>query len=226
MIDTIYQGLLRSAVVPYSTREHECKRVKDVVSLTFTSFPLVSARRTAWQSALQEWEWIMSGSTRVADLPIRVQPWWSPWPDGTGYGRFSNTLARGDFSIWDPSGPLPPCSYTGFTMYEHGGSLSTTMYQRSCDLVCGAPHDWVQLWAYSLWLAYWRSLSLHSITWLCPDAHVYDEHAEIVGAILQQTPSVQPKLIYTPNNANFVATDFRLNSPYMSRLTLKAELIV
>ena len=225
--DEVYKMLLIDAYVgeKYTTRGHACRRVRHV-DIAFTSTPLVCMRRTAWQSALQEFAWFLSGSTRVDDLPPSVRSWWSPWPDGTGYGRFTDELARGEFSIWDPSGALPPCAYTAFTAQTYRGSLQLSMMQRSCDLVCGAPHDWFQLWAYGLWLAAQRGVPLASVRWLCVDAHVYEAHSPVIEAIVEQRPQVSPELYYDASAREFRPSDFSLLKPYNPALTMRAELIV
>lgn len=51
---------------------------------TFDKFPLVSVRKTAWKSALREWEWFMSGSHNVNDLHESVRHWWKPWANERG----------------------------------------------------------------------------------------------------------------------------------------------
>ncbi len=225
--DDLYLDLLARAAVgePYTTRGHDCCRVRHA-DLTFTSTPLVCARRTAWRQALQEFAWFMSGSTRVTDLPEAVQPWWAPWGDGVGYGRFNDELARGEFSIWDPTGPLPPCAYTAFTAQVYRGGLHISMMQRSCDLVCGAPHDWIQLWAYGMWLAQQRGVSLVSARWLCVDAHVYMAHLPVIERTLAQKPQVGPQLNYHPRSRAFDPMDFGLNDVYVPSLVMRAELLV
>ena len=226
-IDNAYQVLLSRAFTGerYVTRGHACRRARHV-DITFTSTPLVCVRRTAWLSALQEFAWFMSGSTLVDDLPPSVRSWWAPWPDGTGYGRFTDELARGEFSIWDPSGALPPCAYTAFTAQTYRGGLQLSMMQRSCDLICGAPHDWFQLWAYGMWLAAQRSMPLTSVRWLCVDAHVYEAHTPVVAAVLGQPTQPAPELLYMPASRAFTPSDFILDRPYTPALTMRAELIV
>ncbi len=192
----------------------------------FRTLPLVTLRNTAWRGALQEFEWFMSGSTRVDDLPERVQPWWAPWGDGVGYGRFADRLREGSFSIWDPLGPLPPCSYTGLSVFTRGAHTSLTMYQRSCDLVLGAPHDWVQLWAYGMWLAGQRGTCLSHVRWMCPDVHVYEAHVGVADIVVQQPSQESPCMSLSWWGAAFDAEHFSLDRKYRPSCKITAELIV
>lgn len=226
--DDIYKNLLRDALQGEKvvSRGHTTTRVIGV-SIEFTSTPLITLRRVAWRSALKEFEWFMSGSTRVSDLPIAVQPWWSPWGDGVGYGKAYNVLRRGDFSIWDPEGPLPPCAYTAFAAKEFSGGLVTSMLQRSCDLMCGAPHDWFQLWCYSMWLAKERRIPLRSVRWACTDAHVYDQHRDGAHNTIWQTSFHSPNAAYMGSTGDpFRADNFTIDREYLPSLTQRMELIV
>lgn len=42
--------------------------------LTFTSFPIVTVRKTAWKKALREMEWFLSGNERC---PEELKDWWN-----------------------------------------------------------------------------------------------------------------------------------------------------
>lgn len=227
MVDETYLMLIKQVLAGehVTTRGHACVRQRHVVT-DFTSTPLIGVRRTAWRQALQEFEWFMSGSTAVADLPKDTQSWWAPWGDGVGYGRFASNLRSGAFSIWDPTGPLPPCSYTALTPRIFNGNLHVTMMQRSCDLVCGLPHDWIQLWAYSLWMASQLNVRLERCRWICNDLHIYAEHLPVITEIMKQPITTSARMIYTPSSREFKASDFSLTDPYVPSLTMKAKLIV
>ena len=66
-----------------NTRNSETLRTRNEM-VTFYEAPLVSVRRTAWKSALREFEWFLSGSSDVNDLHESVKKWWEPWADGMG----------------------------------------------------------------------------------------------------------------------------------------------
>ncbi len=61
-------------------------------TVEFHGTPLVSARKTAWKTALREWEWFMSGSCDINDAHPSVRPWWEPWADKKG-------LVRNNYSV-------------------------------------------------------------------------------------------------------------------------------
>jgi thymidylate synthase len=224
--DAVYKEILEGALCgePVEARSARC-RLLGYAEVAFRSFPLVCLRRTAWRTALRELEWFLSGSTALADAHPQVRPWWAPWGDGVGYGRFARQLHEGAFSVWDPSGPLPPCTYTGFVACVHRGELCCDMYQRSCDAVCGLPHDWAQLWAYCKWLAMLREVPLGEVRWRSPNVHLYEAHLPLACAVVAQEPQRSPGLVHHPSGDAFKADDFELNGPYCPRLNTTAELV-
>lgn len=224
--DEVYAGLLRAALngEERSVRGHAC-RTAGFAQAEFRSFPLVCLRRTAWRHALREFEWFLSGSTRVADLPEGLRRWWEPWGDGVGYGRFAPTLQAGGFSVWDPAGPLPPCTYSGFSATPTAAGLVVSMHQRSCDLLLGWPHDLAQLWAYSSWLAARAGTRLARVRWTCSDPHVYAQHEAAAELLLAQEPQESPGLAFDGVN-EFRADLFRLVGDYKPAVHLPLELVV
>lgn len=104
-VDAQYQQILSDALGSGSkveTRNSSVLRLRNRL-LTFDSFPLVSARKTAWKTALREFEWFLSGSEDIADAHPSVRPWWQPWltPDGrlelsyaTQFTGFSGLTSR------------------------------------------------------------------------------------------------------------------------------------
>lgn len=225
--DAAYKRLVDGAArgEPTRVRGHVCLRL-GFAQCTFRGFPLVTLRRTAWRTSLREMEWFLSGRADLASAPPSVRPWWEPWGDGAAYGRFAARFAEPALTIWDPSGPLPPCTYTGVTAVVHRGTLRVTMWQRSCDLICGAPHDWAQLWALSLWWAMRAEAPLGEVRWLCTDAHLYEAHLHVARALLEQPEQGSPGLAHHPSGDAFRADDFELTSPYRPSCEMRAELVV
>lgn len=78
--DESYADLIRKCLAgpKVTTRNSDCYRTV-CQRYRFTQTPLVTLRKTAWRSALREWEWFMSGSNRLDDLHPSVQSWWKPW---------------------------------------------------------------------------------------------------------------------------------------------------
>jgi thymidylate synthase len=61
-------------------------------TLTFDSTPLISVRKIAWQNAIIEFEWFLSGSDKLEDLNPKVHHWWKPWVNKSG--RILNSYSK------------------------------------------------------------------------------------------------------------------------------------
>lgn len=88
--DLIYINLLRTIkeegdIRP--SRNHPVQSHFGLPIVTFDSFPLVTARKTAWKLAIREMEWFLSGDPRCPDELLR---WWDGQlsPDGCYYGGY------------------------------------------------------------------------------------------------------------------------------------------
>lgn len=91
-----------------------------------------------------------------------------------------------------------------------------TMVQRSADMVLGVPHNFIQYWAFLLYLAYQSGRKVGSFTWLGNDCHIYQDHYQMVDKIVDQYPYVKPtpNLIYNSSSSEFKADDFSLDTNY------------
>ncbi|MBX9623828.1 MAG: thymidylate synthase [Gemmataceae bacterium] len=96
--------------------------------------------------------------------------------------------------------------------------LSLATYQRSADVVLGLPHNWVQYWAFLLWLAHRTGRAVGELAWVGGDVHVYEEpsHEAAVKAIRINAPDclLTPQFVYTPTSDHFKADDFALDREY------------
>jgi thymidylate synthase len=109
------------------------------------------------------------------------------------------------------------------------GYLNLVTYQRSCDLICGVPHNWIQLYAFHLWLCKQTDWRVGNITWIGGDVHIYQQHYDLANKILDiQYNKVDPipDLWYKPSSVDFKADDFQLDGDYKPTLTDRAEMIV
>ena len=101
---------------------------------------------------------------------------------------------------------------TQFFVRDNYLHMNTT--QRSCDILLGCPHNWIQYWAFLIWLAYKTNLQVGTITWTYGDAHVYNEpsHIEVANLIINKEDFEQEPLdmIYTPTSEEFKASDFQI----------------
>lgn len=108
------------------------------------------------------------------------------------------------------------------------GRLSLVTYQRSCDVICGLPHNWIQMAAFHLWLAARTEKVIGELVWIGGDCHVYDSHTELAKEILDNYDKCQPTpvLMYKPTSDSFKADDFSLDGNYVPIINKKAEMIV
>lgn len=126
------------------------------------------------------------------------------------------------------STPITNCHGTVIQAFVEDGLLHLTTYQRSCDVVCGLPHNWLQYWAFVQWLAHRSGRGVGSLTWVGGDVHVYAEHEELAKDIVMAADVAErtPRLVYTPTSEDFKAEDFSLDGEYKPILTDKAKMIV
>lgn len=242
------------------TRNSVVRRVRNFM-YSFTSTPLVSARRTSWKNAIREMEWFLSGSNRIADLHPSVHSWWEPWAneDGLvpanysaqfrgfhGYEDYIDQIhylvegikhhpfsRRNVITTWhtqemaDPETPITNCHGTVIQCFvDPDRSLHLTMYQRSADIILGLPHNWIQYWAFLLWLAEVTGTTAGSFTWVGGDCHLYQEHYGMAQKILAAGFAPPIELVYNPTSDRFQAADFSLDKPYEPEITERVKMIV
>lgn len=200
--------------------------------LEFTSAPLVSARVCAWRNALREWEWLMYGEGRLDALHPSTRHWWARWASERGVvpGVCVGTLealvlnvslrpeSRRNVVTTLSLGPCP-VPRNDFVAQFHlwDGALELFVFQRTCDLGRGAPHNWLQFWALGAWVAHRASLPLARLRWISGDAHLYVAHEPVLrraAAVLRGLLPERPALRYAPTGTAFRASDFSLDGPY------------
>lgn len=107
------------------------------------------------------------------------------------------------------------------------GRLHLKTYQRSCDTVCGLPANWIQIWAFMMWVARRSGMRPGSLTWVGGDVHLYDCHADLAQRIVAADPQrAAPDLVYAPTSDDFKADDFTLSGPYTPGFEERAEMVV
>lgn len=130
----------------------------------------------------------------------------------------------------DPLIPITNCWGTLIQAYVEDGVLHLETHQRSCDVVCGLPHNWLQMWGLFVWLAHQGGRKVGTLTWHGGDVHVYAEHRElaekIVEAVDHDRMRETPRLVYEPTSKEFSAEDFRLDRPYAPVIEDKARMVV
>jgi len=129
-----------------------------------------------------------------------------------------------------PACPITNCHHSLTQCFvDLSNRLHMVTYQRSVDAVVGLPANWIQTWAFLLWLAHRGGREVGTLTWTGGDVHVYEAHWDlarrIVDASFESVP-VTPQLVYTPTSDEFRADDFTLAGEYTPTLLDRAEMVV
>lgn len=105
-------------------------------------------------------------------------------------------------SAWNPGEidqmALPPCHMI-FQFYVANGKLSLHMFQRSCDMFLGVPFN---IASYALMLhlvAQMTDLEADELILTLGDAHIYEEHFDVVKEQIKRTPKKLPTLWINPD---------------------------
>lgn len=134
---------------------------------------------------------------------------WRRWlgPDGREYDQIATLLAtlktnpssrRMLFHAWNVAElddmALPPCHMVYQFHCTSDGRLNCLMFQRSCDLLLGAPFNWVGTVALQAMLAQQAGLRPGEFVWMAGDVHLYLNHLEQAREQLSRTPRALPRL--------------------------------
>ncbi|HYE05302.1 MAG TPA: thymidylate synthase [Planctomycetota bacterium] len=107
---------------------------------------------------------------------------------------------------------LPPC-HTLFQFYVQDGELSCQLYQRSADLFLGVPFNIASYALLTLMVAQVTDLKPGDFVHTLGDAHIYQNHIEVVKTQLSRTPRALPTMRLNPavrELADFRFEDFQL----------------
>ncbi|MDT3677446.1 MAG: thymidylate synthase [Burkholderiaceae bacterium] len=134
---------------------------------------------------------------------------WRRWlgPDGREYDQIAALLAtlktnpssrRMLFHAWNVAEldemALPPCHMVYQFHCTSDGRLNCLMFQRSCDLLLGAPFNWVGTVALQAMLAQQAGLRTGEFVWMAGDVHLYLNHLEQAREQLARAPRAAPRL--------------------------------
>lgn len=139
--------------------------------------------------------------------------------------------------------PITNCHGTVIqAFYRPSGFLDLTMYQRSVDVICGLPHNWIQYWGFMQWVARVTGHKPGAFYWIGGDIHLYREHFDLARKLLrlaEESPNSLyhnvPDLIHSPDpkyytgkewKCEFKAADFSLTHKYMAHCNDIALMVV
>ncbi len=196
-------------------------------------FPIISLRRTAFKSAIDEILWIwQKKSNNIKDLNSHI---WDSWADETGsigkaYGYqlgVKHKYKEGEFDQVDrvlfdlknnpTSRRIMTNIYTfqdlnemhlypcaySMTFNVTGDTLNGILNQRSNDVLTANNWNVVQYAILLHMFAQVSNLKVGELVHVIADAHIYDRHVPIVEKILKNPQFEAPKLWINPEVKNF-----------------------
>ncbi|MBE7081794.1 MAG: thymidylate synthase [Clostridiales bacterium] len=196
-------------------------------------FPIISLRRTAFKSAIDEILWIwQKKSNNINDLNSHI---WDSWADETGsigkaYGYqlgVKHKYKEGEFDQVDrvlydlknnpQSRRIMTNIYTFQDLHEMhlypcaysmtfnvtGDTLNGILNQRSNDVLTANNWNVVQYAVLLHMFAQVSNLKVGELVHVIADAHIYDRHVPIVEKILKNPQFDAPKLWINPEVKNF-----------------------
>lgn len=122
---------------------------------------------------------------------------------------------------------LPPCHMV-YQFHVAGGRLSCLMFQRSVDLLLGAPFNFVGAVALQMMLAQQADLEPGDFVWMGGDVHLYMNHLEQAKEQLSRDPRPWPKMRLTrrPDSIDGYGIDDFEVTGYEPHAAIKAEVAV
>lgn len=94
--------------------------------------------------------------------------------------------------------------------------ISMFTYQRSADVILGLPHNFVQYWAFMLFLCKATGYQMGCLYYQLGDAHIYNAEGhleaanEIIDARYDTKSLIYPELEYHGDGKVFLASDFKI----------------
>lgn len=196
-------------------------------------FPIITLRRTAFKSAIDEILWIwQKKSNNIHDLKSHI---WDSWADETGsigkaYGyqlAQKHIYKEGEFDQVDRvlfdlkhnpnSRRIMTNIYTFADLHEMnlypcaysmtfnvaGGKLNGILNQRSNDVAVANNWNVVQYSVLLHMLAQVSNLEVGELVHVIADAHIYDRHVPVVKKMLTGERFPAPKFVMNPDVKDF-----------------------
>lgn len=123
---------------------------------------------------------------------------------------------------------LPPCHMVYQYHVTSDGRLNCMLFQRSVDLLLGAPFNFVGASALLLMLAQQAGLRPGELVWAAGDAHLYLNHLDQAREQLSREPLALPKMTLKPRAKtidDYVIDDFEVEG-YAPHAAIKADVAV
>ena len=168
---------------------------------------------------------------------------WRRWlgPDGKEHDQIADlvrmlretpTSRRMLFHAWNVaevgSMALPPCHMVYQYHVTSDGRLNCLLFQRSVDLLLGAPFNYVGATALQLMLSQQASLIPGELIWVGGDVHLYLNHLEQAREQLSREPRPFPRMRLVRRAASI--DDYRIDDfvvdDYSPHPPIKAEVAV
>ena len=203
-------------------------------------FPILTIRRTAFRSCVDELLWIwQKKSNNIHDLKSHI---WDSWADETGsigkaYGYqlgVKHKYKEGEFDqvvrvLFDlKNNPASRRIMTNIYNFQDlhemnlypcaysmtfnvsGDTLNGILNQRSNDMLTANNWNVVQYAVLLIMLAQVSGLKAGELVHVIADAHIYDRHIPLVEEVIAKLQHKAPKLIVDPTVTNFY--DFTVDS--------------
>ena len=196
-------------------------------------FPMMTLRRTAWKSALDELLWIwQKKSNDIHELGSHI---WDSWADengtiGKAYGYqlgVKHRYAEGWFDQVDrvlydlknnpASRRIMTNIYNHHDLYEmglypcaysmtfnvSGRKLNAILNQRSQDMLTANNWNTCQYAMLTMMMAQVAGLEPGEFVHVIADCHIYDRHVDLVREMIEKEPFPAPKVTLDPSVTDF-----------------------
>lgn len=214
----------------------------------WTDWPLAKYRKATGEQVSQEnfEQRVLNDdefATQWGELGPVYGKQWRKWlgADGKEYDQIAGvidalknnpTSRRILFHGWNvpdiPDMALPPCHMVYQFHTTSDGRLNCMMFQRSCDILLGAPFNFTGAVALQLMLAQQAELEPGEFIWAGGDVHLYLNHVEQAREQLSRTPHPAPTMRLVRKAASideYTIDDFEV-SGYDPHPPIKADVAV
>jgi thymidylate synthase len=221
--------------------------IRDNVRI-WTDWPLAAYQKATGEAISQE-----AFESRIAEDDAFAAKWgelgpvygkqWRRWlgADGREHDQIAGliqtlktnpTSRRMLFHAWNVpeigSMALPPCHMVYQYYVTSDNKLSCLMYQRSCDLLLGAPFNYVGCVALQYMIAQQAGLDLGEFVWFSGDTHLYLNHFEQAKLQISREPRDLPTMTLARRAASideYTIDDFAVEG-YAPHDAIKADVAV